>query len=69
MTIRRGTLKAYDAATYTATVQIVGSLALWLTAVPISRAISAGALVNGRTVAVAFFDDDVPTDSMVVGIN
>ena len=68
MNIRRGTLKAYDPVTMLATVQIAGSLSLWLEGIPTSYAV-AGQMVPGRTVAVAFFDDRIPTDAMVVGVN
>lgn len=69
MTTRRGTLKAFDAPSYTATVQIAGSFSLWLTAVPVSRAIPAAEMIAARTVAVAFFTDDNPSDAMVTGVN
>ncbi len=69
MTTRRGTLKAFNAGAYTATVQIAGSLSLWLAAVPVSRAIPAAEMIAARTVAVAFFTDDNPSDAMIIGVN
>lgn len=65
---RRATIQAYDSATHTATVLIAGSQGQYLEAVPVSRAISAGAVIAGRTAAVLFFDDQVPTDSLIVGV-
>jgi hypothetical protein len=66
--VRRATIQNYDSATHTATVLIAGSLGQYVESVPVSRAVSAGALIAGRTAAVLFFDDQVPTDSMIVGV-
>ena len=68
MMIRKATLKAFDAGTYTATVQMAGSLATYLTAVPVSRAIPVAELTAGRTAAVAFFDASNSDDAMVTGV-
>lgn len=37
--IKKGILKAFDSGTYTATVQVQGSLSVWLEDVPVSRGI------------------------------
>lgn len=66
--IRKATLKAFDSGTYKATVQIDGSLATYLTGVPVSRGITAAELTPGRTVAVLFFSAGNPDDAMVVGV-
>ena len=50
----KGTLKAFDSAAYKATVQVDGSLATYLTGVPVSGAIPSVEMVAGRTVAVLF---------------
>ena len=42
MEIRKGSVRSFDAATYTATVQMAGSLATWLEGVPVSRGIPGG---------------------------
>ena len=66
--IAKATLKSSDAGTYKATVQLDGSLATYLTGVPVSRAIPAAEMLAGRTVAVLFFTPDNPDDAMLTGV-
>lgn len=68
MTTRQGTLKAFDSTPYTATVQLRGSLATYLRNVPVSRAIPSAEMVNGRNVAVHFFDEANEQDAAVIGV-
>lgn len=66
--IKRGILKSFDSGTYTATVQITGSLSVWLEDVPVSRGIPTAEMVTGRNVAVIFLDPGNPSDSVVVAV-
>ena len=66
--VERGTLLAFSAGTYTATLQLAGSLSSSIASVPVSRGIASGELVAGRRVAVAIFDPGNPVDAMVVGV-
>ena len=66
--IRKGILKAFDSGTYTAAVQISGSLSVWLEDVPVSRAIPTGEMDTGRNVAVIFLDPGNPSDAVVVAV-
>ncbi len=66
--IKRGILKAFDSGTYTATVQVQGSLSVWLDDVPVSRSIPTGEMVTGRNVAVIFLDPGNPSDAVVVAV-
>lgn len=66
--IRRGTIQAFDAVTFTATVQIEGSDAGYVAGVPVNRGIAAADVIVGRAAAVAVYDDNNPTDAMVVGV-
>lgn len=66
--IRKGILKAFDSGTCTATVQIAGSLSVWLENVPVSRGIPTGEMVTGRNVAVIFLDPGNPDDAVVVAV-
>ena len=68
MGIERGTLLGFTPASYTATVQVAGSLSSALASVPVSRAIASSEMVAGRRVAIAVFDADNPADAMVVGV-
>jgi len=66
--IKRGILKAFDSGTYTATVQIAGSLSVWLEDVPVSRCLEIEDMVTGRNVAVLFIDPGNPADAVVVAV-
>jgi len=68
MTVRRGVLKGFDSATYTATVQVAGSLAVWLSSVPVARNIAQAELVAGRSCAVVFLEDGNPKDAVVAAV-
>jgi hypothetical protein len=66
--LRTGTLKAFDSANWLATVQVTGSLAQWLRAVPVSRAIASAEMTAGRKVALALFDPTNPSDAVVFAV-
>ncbi len=66
--VKKGILKAFDAGTYTATIQLDGSLATYLTGIPVSRAIPAAEMLTGRTVALLLFSPDNPDDVIVAGV-
>lgn len=68
MTVRRGVLKAFDSGAYTATVQVAGSLAVWLTDVPVARNIATAEMVAGRSCAMIFFDEQNPQDAVVIAV-
>ena len=68
MEMRKGTVRAFDSGTYKATVELVGSIAVWLTGVPVSRDIASGDLVAGRSVAVVFFDGANPDDAVLTAV-
>ncbi|MBI2176723.1 MAG: hypothetical protein HYU38_00010 [Candidatus Tectomicrobia bacterium] len=64
----RGTLKAFDAATYKATVQVTGSVPTWLQGVRVSRGIPAVEMVAGRACAILFPDPANPDEAVVVAV-
>ena len=67
MIIKRGILKSFDSGTWTASVQVVGSISSYVT-VAVSRAIDSTELVTGRSVAVLFFDASNPDDAVVAAV-
>jgi len=67
-TIEKAVLKTFDAATYTATVQLIGAVSAHLRTVQVNRGIAATAMVAGRYVAVAVFDTTNPSDAAVVAV-
>lgn len=68
MRVRRGVVKAFDSGSYTATVQVAGSLAVWLTGLPVARNIASGEMLAGRRCAVLFFDEPNPQDAVVIAV-
>jgi hypothetical protein len=66
--IKKGILKSFDSGTYFATVQIAGSLSVWLENIPTSRAIPATEMASGRNVAVLFHDIGNPSDCVVLAV-
>lgn len=68
MEVRRGIVKGFDATPYTATVQVAGSLGVWLEGVPVARNILASEMVAGRSCALIFFDPANPQDVVMVAV-
>lgn len=68
MEIRRGTLRSFDSGTYTATVEIAGSISVWLGGVPVARNIDTGTLTPGRNVAILQFDASNPQDAVLTAV-
>jgi hypothetical protein len=68
MTVRSGVVKAFDEATYRATVQIAGSDAAWLPGVAVARNLPAAQMMVGRRCAVLFLDETNPDDAVVVAV-
>ena len=66
--IRKGILKAFDSGTFLASVQLIGSLSVYLDNVPTSRAIASGDMVTGRNVAVLFLDPSNFLDAVVIAV-
>jgi len=63
--IRRGVLKEFDSGSYKASVQVAGSLSVWLSGVPVARNIPASEMTAGRNCGVVFFDDSNPRDAVL----
>lgn len=68
MEIRKGIVRSFDAGTYSATVQMAGSLATWLEGVPVSRSIPGAEMTAGRACAVIHFDPANPRDAVVAAV-
>ncbi|MDO8689656.1 MAG: hypothetical protein Q7R39_06545 [Dehalococcoidia bacterium] len=62
-TIRPAIIRAYDAGTNTATVQIAGSHLSYLAGVPVAQNVWAALVVPGVRAGIVFFDDSNPTDA------
>lgn len=68
MNLRQGIVKSFDVGSYTATVQVAGSLAVWLDGVPVSRGIPQAEMTTGRRCALVFFNDTNPGDAVLVAV-
>ncbi len=68
MDVRRGVVKSFNSGAYTATVQVAGSLSVWLSDVPVARNIASGEMVAGRNCAILLFDDTNPQDAVVIAV-
>ncbi len=66
--IVKGILKAFNSIPCTATIQIEGSLSVWLEDVPVNRGIETTDMVVGRAVCVIFLDESNPDDAVVVAV-
>jgi len=66
--IRKGILKAFDSNTYKASVQVVGSLSVWLDNVSVSTALNSGDMVAGRSVVLLSLDPSNPKDCILIGL-
>lgn len=66
--IRPGIVKAFDGVTYTATIQLTGSLPVYLRSVPVARNIAGADMTAGRRVALAILDPVNPQDCVVVAV-
>lgn len=68
MHVRQATVKAFDGGAYTATVQVQGSVSIWLRDVAVARNIASGEVTAGRKCAVLLFDEPNPKDAVVVAV-
>ncbi len=68
MTIKKGVIKAFSSTTYQATVQMEGSLSVWVNSVPVARNISASQLQTGRRCAILFFSEENKNDAVVFAV-
>ena len=68
MKLKSGVVKDFDANSYQSTVQVLGSLSVWLEGIAVARNIPAAEMVTGRSCAVAFFDETNPDDAVLVAV-
>ncbi len=68
MDVRRGEVKSFDSGAHTATIQVAGSLSVWLSDVPVARNIASGEMVAGRNCAILLFDNTNPQDAVVIAV-
>ncbi len=68
MSVRKGIVKGFNSSNYPATVQLAGSLKVYLEDVRVARNIASGEMTVGRKAVVVFFDEHNPKEAVVVGV-
>ena len=68
MTVRKGILKNFNPANYTATVQMSGSLKVYLVDIAVARNIPAVEMAAGRRVVLVFFDRHNAKEAVVTAV-
>ena len=68
MTIKKGIIKAFSSSTYKATVQMEGSLSVWISSIPVARNISSSQMTTGRRCAVLFFNEENKNDAVIFAV-
>lgn len=68
MNLKKATLKSFSQADYTATVQLSGSLKVYLEDVTVARNLPAGEMTAGRKVAVLFFNEFNAREALVIAV-
>lgn len=66
--IQKAILKSFNAVSHTATIQLAGSLSVWLDAVPVSRAIPDAEMTAGRSLGLLLFDPGNPQDAVITAV-
>jgi hypothetical protein len=66
--IKKGEVKAFNPGDHTATVQIAGSLSVWLYDVKVARNIPASEMSTGKPCAVLFFDQANHRDAVIIAV-
>jgi hypothetical protein len=68
MLIKKGVLKAWYSASYTANIQISGSGKAYLEGIKVARNIPSAEMIAGRNVAVIFWDKSNAQDAVIVAV-
>ena len=68
MEVRKGIIKGFDAGSYKATVQVMGSPSIQTERLPVARNIASSEMVEGRSCALIFFDETNPEDAVMVAV-
>jgi alpha-D-ribose 1-methylphosphonate 5-triphosphate synthase subunit PhnI len=68
MNLRKAVLKSFNSGDYTATIQLAGSYKTYLEGVAVARNLPAVEMALGRKVAVIFFDNYNPKETVVIAV-
>ncbi|MBI2864896.1 MAG: hypothetical protein HYX94_10095 [Chloroflexi bacterium] len=68
MNLRRATIKAFDAASHSATIQLDGSLSQYIAAIEVAANILAADVTAGRYAVVAWPEDSNPAAAVIIAV-
>jgi hypothetical protein len=68
MKLKKAELISFSSGNYTATVRMAGSYKVYLEDVAVARNLPSAEMVAGRRVAVVFFDEYSPRETVVVAV-
>ena len=68
MRLRKAVLRSFNSTDYTATIQLVGSLKVYLEDVAVARNLPTAEMTAGRKTAVLFFDEHNPKEAVVIAV-
>ena len=66
--IKKGVIKGFSSSTYKATVQMEGSLSVWVSSIPVARNIASSQVQTGRRCAILFFSEENKNDAVVLAV-
>jgi hypothetical protein len=61
-------LRDFNSTDYTATIQLAGSYKVYLEDIAVARNLPSAEMINGRKMAVVFFDEHSPKEAVVVAV-
>lgn len=68
MSVKKGVLKSFNSADYTATVQMTGSDKAFLEDIAVARNLPEAEMTSGRRVTVVFFDEHNAKEAVLVAV-
>ena len=68
MKFKKAELRSFNSGNYTATVRVASSYKVYLEDIAVARNLPSAEMVTGRKVAVLFFDEYNPKESVIVAV-
>jgi len=68
MKFKKAELRNFNSGNYTATVRVASSYKVYLEDIAVARNLPSAEMVTGRKVAVLFFDEYNPKESVIVAV-
>ncbi|MDD5127036.1 MAG: hypothetical protein PHR43_02900 [Dehalococcoidales bacterium] len=68
MKFKKAVVRSFSSGSYTATVQLIGSLKVYLEDIAVARNIPSAEMITGRKAVVVFFDEHNPAEVVVTAV-